>query len=71
MSSTAMPPNHHADYPAFAGASGLLAAMSMVLRRGDVARLAADLTEIGTGDHRSTGRGRRRARQAARRGAWW
>ena len=71
MSSTALPPNHHADHPHFAGASGLLAAVSMVPRRGDVARLAADLTELGTGDHLvdvGCGPGAA-AREAARRGA--
>jgi ubiquinone/menaquinone biosynthesis C-methylase UbiE len=71
MRSHVLPPNHHADHPAFHGASGLFAAMSMVLRRGDVARLAADLTELRVGDQLvdvGCGPGAA-AREAARRGA--
>ena len=34
------PPNHHADFPAFSGVSGLIAGLSMVAGRGAVARLA-------------------------------
>jgi SAM-dependent methyltransferase len=72
MPSTATPPpNHHADYPAFAGASGLVAALSMVRGRGDAARLAADLSGVGPGDRvvdLGCGPGAA-AREAARRGA--
>ncbi|MGZ4705218.1 MAG: class I SAM-dependent methyltransferase [Acidimicrobiales bacterium] len=65
------PPNHHADHPAFAGPRGLLAALSMVVGRGDVARLAADLTRVGPADRVvdvGCGPGAA-AREAARRGA--
>ena len=72
MASTALPPpNHHAHFPAFAGPTGLLAALSMVRGRTDVARLAADLTEVGAGDQVidvGCGPGAA-AREAARRGA--
>ncbi len=72
MTSTSMPPpNHHADHPAFAGPSGLLAALGMATGRGDVARLAAELTDVGAGDHVvdvGCGPGAA-ARGAARRGA--
>jgi ubiquinone/menaquinone biosynthesis C-methylase UbiE len=39
-------PNHHHDHPSFSGMSGLLAGLSMVARRGDHARLAADLSDL-------------------------
>lgn len=42
-------PNHHADYPGFAGLTGLLAAVSMLGRKGD-ARLAEQLSRLGPGD---------------------
>jgi ubiquinone/menaquinone biosynthesis C-methylase UbiE len=38
-------PNHHAHYPAFAGLSGLLAALSMIGREGD-ARLVEQLSGL-------------------------
>src|SRR5579862_8589679 len=44
-------PNHHADYPAFAGLTGLLAAASMVFGRRDDARLAQQLSQLRPGDH--------------------
>jgi ubiquinone/menaquinone biosynthesis C-methylase UbiE len=43
-------PNHHADYPGFAGLTGLLAAASMVLGREGDARLADHLSEVTAGD---------------------
>jgi ubiquinone/menaquinone biosynthesis C-methylase UbiE len=65
------PPNHHAHYPGFSGASGLLAASSMLVGRGDVARLACELVRITAGDtlvDLGCGPGAA-AREAARRGA--
>lgn len=44
------PPNHHADYPHFAGAAGLVAALSMVAGRKGDARLAAELSRLGPDD---------------------
>ena len=44
------PPNHHADYPGFAGATGFIAAASMALGGNDDARLAARLSAIAAGD---------------------
>jgi ubiquinone/menaquinone biosynthesis C-methylase UbiE len=70
MSTTALP-NHHAHYPRFAGASGLLAALSMVAGRGSDARLAARLAALESGDtviDIGCGPGAA-ARHAARRGA--
>jgi len=43
-------PNHHADYPGFAGVSGLVAALSMVVGRKSDARLAARLSGLERGD---------------------
>ncbi len=43
-------PNHHARYPAFAGATGLVAALSMLAGRGDAARLALELSGATVGD---------------------
>jgi SAM-dependent methyltransferase len=43
-------PNHHADYPVFAGLAGLVAALSMIVGRGSDAVLAARLSGIGSGD---------------------
>jgi ubiquinone/menaquinone biosynthesis C-methylase UbiE len=43
-------PNHHKDYPGFTGAFGLLAALTMTVRRGGDARLAVELTGAGPGD---------------------
>jgi ubiquinone/menaquinone biosynthesis C-methylase UbiE len=63
--------NHHADYPGFAGVAGLLAGLTMIIGRGVVARLAADLTLVSETDHVvdvGCGPGTA-AREAARRGA--
>lgn len=46
-----LPPNHHAEYPGFAGVSGLLAALSMSRGRADDAALAIGLTGLAPGDH--------------------
>lgn len=43
-------PNHHRDFPGFAGAGGLLAALTMTVHRGGDAHLAASLTGAGAGD---------------------
>jgi ubiquinone/menaquinone biosynthesis C-methylase UbiE len=43
-------PNHHADYPGFAGVTGLVAALSMIFGRKRDARLAVRLSELGPGD---------------------
>ena len=43
-------PNHHAQYPGFAGLTGLIAAASMVFGREDDARLAEHLSELAAGD---------------------
>jgi SAM-dependent methyltransferase len=43
-------PNHHKDFPGFAGPLGLAAALTMSVRRGGDARLAASLTGVGAGD---------------------
>jgi ubiquinone/menaquinone biosynthesis C-methylase UbiE len=43
-------PNHHAHYPAFAGAAGLVAAVSMTVGRDDDARLAGRLSAVGPAD---------------------
>jgi ubiquinone/menaquinone biosynthesis C-methylase UbiE len=51
MTTSQMPvPNHHADYPGFAGPAGFLAAASMALGGGGDARLAARLGDIAAGD---------------------
>ncbi len=50
MAASATVPNHHAHHPAFAGASGLLAALSMLAGRRSTAGLAADLAGLRTGD---------------------
>ena len=63
--------NHHADHPGFSGIGGLLAGLSMLVGRGAVARLAADLAAV-TGDDRVVDVGcgpGAAAREAARRGA--
>jgi ubiquinone/menaquinone biosynthesis C-methylase UbiE len=44
------PPNHHADYPGFAGVAGFIAAASMALGGPGDARLAARLSGITAGD---------------------
>jgi len=43
-------PNHHANYPGFAGPAGFLAAATMVLGRAENARLAERLSELAAGD---------------------
>jgi len=43
-------PNHHANYPGFAGPAAYLAAASMVLGRQDNARLAERLSGLAAGD---------------------
>jgi ubiquinone/menaquinone biosynthesis C-methylase UbiE len=43
-------PNHHHDYPGFAGLGGLLAAATMTVGRGDDARLVAELAHLGPDD---------------------
>jgi ubiquinone/menaquinone biosynthesis C-methylase UbiE len=48
---TALTPNHHAHYPAFAGVGGLLAAVSFIVGRGADADLALRLTDIGPRDY--------------------
>ena len=72
---TSMPgplaPNHHADHPRFSGIGGLLAGLTMILGRGGVARLAADLAAVTSADRVvdvGCGPGAA-ARAAARRGA--
>jgi ubiquinone/menaquinone biosynthesis C-methylase UbiE len=46
-----LPPNHHADYPQFAGAFGYIAGMTMTVGRGSDARLVADTADLSPGDH--------------------
>jgi len=43
-------PNHHAGYPGFSGATGLVAALSMIVGRDRDAQLAARLSGIAAGD---------------------
>jgi ubiquinone/menaquinone biosynthesis C-methylase UbiE len=50
MSSETVTPNHHRDYPGFSGATGLLAAASMVVGREGDARVAAELARLGPSD---------------------
>ena len=67
----AEPPNHHADYPGFSGAFGLIAGVSMLFGRSGLARLAADLASVNPSDRVvdvGCGPGTA-AREAARRGA--
>jgi len=69
--STHSVPNHHAHHHGFSGVSGLLAGLTMVIGRGGVARLAADLVQVKRGDRLvdvGCGPGTA-ARVAARRGA--
>jgi ubiquinone/menaquinone biosynthesis C-methylase UbiE len=49
-SDTDLAPNHHAAYPAFAGISGLVAALTFSVGRAAVADLAIRLTDIGPDD---------------------
>jgi ubiquinone/menaquinone biosynthesis C-methylase UbiE len=44
------PPNHHANYPGFAGVAGLVAAVSMAFGRKGDAQLAVRLSGMGSGD---------------------
>jgi ubiquinone/menaquinone biosynthesis C-methylase UbiE len=63
--------NHHANHQGFVGITGFLAGLIMIVGRGHVARLAADLTSVSRGDHVvdvGCGPGTA-AREAARRGA--
>jgi ubiquinone/menaquinone biosynthesis C-methylase UbiE len=63
--------NHHAGHPGFAGATGLLAGLTMIVAGGAVARLAADLAAVSDADRVvDVGCGPGTAvREAARRGA--
>jgi len=68
---TTIAPNHHAHHPGFAGVSGWLAGLTMTVGRGAVARLAADMVDVGRGDRVvdvGCGPGTA-AREATRRGA--
>ena len=47
---TDLAPNHHADYPAFAGVGGLIAALTFAIGRGAVADLAIRLAEVAPDD---------------------
>ncbi len=63
--------NHHADHPGFAGVTGLLAGLTMIVGRGAVVRLTADLASVSDADRVvDVGCGPGTAvREAARRGA--
>ncbi|MGH3901916.1 MAG: class I SAM-dependent methyltransferase [Pseudonocardiaceae bacterium] len=63
--------NHHAGHPGFAGVTGLLAGLTMIVAGGAVARLAADLACVSDADRVvDAGCGPGSAvREAARRGA--
>ena len=63
--------NHHAGHPGFAGITGLLAGLTMIIGRDAVARLAADLASVSDTDRVvDVGCGPGTAvREAARRGA--
>jgi ubiquinone/menaquinone biosynthesis C-methylase UbiE len=51
MQNTTPPvPNHHADHPGFSGIGGVLAGLTMIVGRGDVARLAAERARVAPGD---------------------
>ena len=41
-----LPPNHHADYPQFAGPFGYLAGSTMIIGHGRDARLVSDLAQL-------------------------
>jgi ubiquinone/menaquinone biosynthesis C-methylase UbiE len=47
---SALPPNHHADHPGFAGFGGIVAALAFTIGRGVDAELAIALTDIGPDD---------------------
>jgi ubiquinone/menaquinone biosynthesis C-methylase UbiE len=72
MQNTTPPvPNHHADHRGFSGIAGLLAGLTMIVGRGEVARLAAERARVAPGDRLvdiGCGPGVA-AREAARRGA--
>ncbi|WP_066896521.1 class I SAM-dependent methyltransferase [Mycolicibacterium houstonense] len=71
MNSPALPINHHADHPGFAGVPGVLCALVFLVVGRAKAKLAADVAEISTSDHVvdvGCGPGTA-ARTAARRGA--
>lgn len=65
------PPNHHADFPGFAGMFGIIAGLSMAAGRGDIARIAVDIAGVTPSDRVvDVGCGPGTAvREAARRGA--
>ena len=70
-SPSAAVPNHHADHPGFSGIGELMAGLTMIVGRGRVARLAADLAAVTGTDHVvdvGCGPGVA-AREASRRGA--
>src|SRR4051794_8106864 len=71
MTASTTVPNHHAHHGGFSGIPGLLAALTMAVGRGGVARLVADLAGVGAGDRVvDVGCGPGTAtRHAARRGA--
>lgn len=50
QNSTPTIPNHHGDHPGFSGIVGLLAGLTMIAGRGEVARLAVQLTRVAPGD---------------------
>lgn len=67
----ALAPNHHAHHPQFRGPFGYAAGLTMIVARGDDARLLADLANVDENDHVldiGCGPGTA-ARAAARRGA--
>ncbi len=45
-----LPPNHHADYPQFAGVFGYLAGLTMTIGRGRDARLVVELASLTADD---------------------
>jgi ubiquinone/menaquinone biosynthesis C-methylase UbiE len=50
QASTPLPPNHHRDYPRFAGISGAIAGLTMVPGAGRVAQVAINLTAVSDQD---------------------
>lgn len=66
-----LPPNHHGDLPGFSGLTGTIAGLTMLIRRGALARSVAEIAGVARGDHVvdvGSGPGGA-AREAARRGA--
>src|SRR5262245_44046443 len=49
--SSAAPVNHHADHPGFAGVTGMLAALTMLIAGRRRAGLAVELTSVSDIDH--------------------